>query len=58
LTDLAIKLRELRAVELRMTREEKMRAAYVQGAEEHSRATLARPLTPDELRRIIERYPG
>jgi hypothetical protein len=55
LTDLAIKLRELRAVEVRMVREEKSRAAYLHGVDEHSRSTLGRPLTEDELERISVR---
>jgi hypothetical protein len=56
LTDVANQLRELRAVERRMASEEKARAAYLHGAEEHSRATLGRPLTQVELERILERY--
>jgi hypothetical protein len=56
LTDLALKLQELRNVERKMSLEERARAAYLQGAEEHSRATLGRGLTPDELRRVLERY--
>jgi hypothetical protein len=58
LTDLSIKLRELRAAELRTTREKRSRAAYLQGAEEDSRATLGRPLTSRELERVLRRYPG
>jgi hypothetical protein len=46
LTDLTIKLDELRAVERRMAIEERARASYLHGAEEHSRATLGRPLRP------------
>ncbi len=33
-----------------MALEEKARAAYLHGAEEHSRATLGRPLTPGRAR--------
>jgi hypothetical protein len=40
-----------------MAREELTRVAYLEGAEEHSRATLGRPLTPDELERVLRRYP-
>ena len=36
----------------------KLRLAFVQGAEERSRRELGRPLTADELRRVLERYPG
>jgi hypothetical protein len=56
LTDLVIQLRELRGAERRMQLEEKARAAYVQGAEEYTRATLGRPLTQDELERMLARY--
>src|SRR5215210_656540 len=53
LTDLSIKLRELGAVELRMAREKRSRAAYLQGAEEDSRATLGRAVTLGELERVL-----
>jgi hypothetical protein len=56
LTHLALKLRELANVERKMAIDERARAVYVQGAEEHSRATLGRAPTPDELRRVVERY--
>ena len=39
-----------------MALQEKARAAYLQGAEDHSRATLARPLTQDEFERVLARY--
>ena len=54
LTDLSLKLDELRAAERAI--EERARAAYLHGAEEHSRATLGRPLTPDELERVLRWY--
>jgi hypothetical protein len=57
LTDLVIELRELRAVEQRMAIEAKARTAFLQGAEEHSHTTLGRPLTQDELERVLARYP-
>jgi hypothetical protein len=57
LTDLVIKLRELRDVERRMTLEREARAAYLDGAEDHALRTLGRPLTADELARIVARYP-
>ena len=47
---------ELKAIERRMAIEEQARAAYLHGAEERSRTTLGRPLTPDELERVISRY--
>ena len=39
-----------------MAVEEKARAAYVHGAEEHSRATLGRTLTQDEPERVLARF--
>jgi hypothetical protein len=39
-----------------MALEEKARAAYLHGAEERSRATLGRPLTQEELERVLRRY--
>jgi hypothetical protein len=56
LTDLANQLRELRGIERRMAIEEKARAAYLHGAEEHSRTTLGRPLTQEELERVLNGY--
>jgi hypothetical protein len=56
LTYLALKLRDLRDVERRMELEERARAAYLHGAEEHSRATLGRPLTQEELERVLARF--
>jgi hypothetical protein len=38
--------------------ETRLRAAYVAGAEEHSRATLGRGLTPAELAGVLRRFPG
>jgi hypothetical protein len=35
----------------------RLRAAFLAGAEEHSRATLGRGLSEDELRRVIGRFP-
>jgi hypothetical protein len=54
--DLAIKLRELRAVEPRMAVRETSRAAYLRGAEEHSPTTLGRPLTEAELDGVIAKF--
>jgi hypothetical protein len=56
LTQLANRLREVRDAERRMALEEKSRSAYLQDAEEHSRATLGRPLMQDELERVLARY--
>jgi GNAT superfamily N-acetyltransferase len=36
----------------------KLRQAFIEGAEERSRQELGRGLTPDELNRILRRYPG
>jgi hypothetical protein len=36
----------------------RLRAAFVAGAEERSQRELGRGLTADELRRVLERYPG
>jgi hypothetical protein len=36
----------------------KLRAAFVAGAEEHSRETVGRSLTSEELTRVLRRYPG
>lgn len=35
-----------------------LRTVWVQGAEEESRRRLGRPLTKDELERVLRRYPG
>jgi hypothetical protein len=37
---------------------ERLRLAFLEGAEEHSRATLGRGLTHEELQRIIARFPA
>jgi hypothetical protein len=52
-----IRLRELRDVERRMVLEREARAAYIGGAEDYALRTLGRPLTADELARIIAQYP-
>jgi hypothetical protein len=36
----------------------RLRAAFVQGAEEDSRRRLGRGLTREELWRVLQRYPG
>lgn len=36
----------------------RLRLAFVQGAEERSRRVVGRPLTDEELQRVIARYPG
>jgi hypothetical protein len=37
---------------------ETLRRAFIEGAEKESQRELGRPLTADELRRILARYPG
>lgn len=37
---------------------ERLRAAFIEGAEEDSRRRLGRGLTREELGRILRRYPG
>ena len=36
----------------------RLRIAFIAGAEERSQRELGRPLTADEFRRILARYPG
>ena len=37
---------------------QRLRLAFIAGAEERSRRTVGRGLTDDELRRVMSRYPG
>ncbi len=37
---------------------ERLRAEFIAGAEEDSRRRLGRGLTPEELERVLRRYPG
>jgi hypothetical protein len=37
---------------------QKLRLAFIAGAEERARHTMGRPLSADELRRVLCRYPG
>jgi len=37
---------------------QRLRAAFVEGAEEDSRRRLGRGLTAEELERVVWRYPG
>ena len=37
---------------------ERLRTAFLQGAEEDSRRRLGRGLTREELQRVLRRYPG
>ena len=36
----------------------RLRLVFIEGAEEESRRGVDRPLTEDELRRVLRRYPG
>jgi hypothetical protein len=36
----------------------RLRAVFIEGAEERSREAVGRGLTDEELRRIMRRYPG
>jgi hypothetical protein len=36
----------------------RLRIAFIAGADERSQRELGRPLTADELRRVLDRYPG
>ena len=37
---------------------ERLRQAFIEGAEEDSRRRLGRGLTAEELERVLRRYPG
>ncbi len=37
---------------------QRLRRAFLEGAEQHSQRRLGRPLTPEELERVLGRYPG
>jgi DNA-binding transcriptional regulator YbjK len=39
-------------------REQRYRQAFIEGVEEQSRRALGRPLTREELERVLRRYPG
>jgi len=45
------------ATHLRDDLERRLRAAFIQGAEEDSRRRLGRGLTREELERVLQRYP-
>jgi hypothetical protein len=47
-----------RTAEPRDDLEQRLRSAFVQGAEEDSRRRLGRGLTQGELERVLRRYPG
>jgi len=45
-------------VERRRRLNERLRAAFIAGAEEDSRRRLERGLTAEELERVLRRFPG
>lgn len=47
-----------RADDRRRRLRERLRAAFIAGAEEASRRRLGRPLTKAEMDRVLSRYPG
>lgn len=47
-----------RAEEHRHELNRRLRAIFIEGAEERSRETHSRGLTGEELRRVMRRYPG
>jgi hypothetical protein len=57
LVDLMLKLRELDKADHLEAVWRRVRLAYYQGAEEQSRRVTERPLTADELERVVERFP-
>ena len=56
--DLTIRLDERRRDEKLAEIDRRGRAAFLDGAEERSRAVEGRPLTAYELERVTKRYPG
>ncbi len=58
MTDLAIRLDERRRDERLEKIDRRGRAAYLEGADERSKAVEGRPLTAYELERVTRRYPG
>jgi len=53
-----LKARVADADERRERLNERLRLAYIEGAEEDSRRRLGRGLTAGELERVLRRYPG
>ncbi len=46
------------AVRQRQRLNERLRAEFIAGAEEEHRRLTGRPMTRDELERVLRRYPG
>jgi hypothetical protein len=57
MVDLRIRLDERGHAARLVDVEPRGRLAYLEGAEEHSRAVEGRPLAVDELERVTKRYP-
>ncbi|MCJ7710490.1 MAG: hypothetical protein MUQ32_06610 [Chloroflexi bacterium] len=58
MTYLALVLQERRDAETLADLRTRSRLAYVQGAEDESRRSTGRGLTGEELKQVIERFPG
>jgi hypothetical protein len=56
MADQKAELRSLTARRADLNR--RLRLAFIEGAEERSRARLGRGLTDEELQRVLRRYPG
>ena len=57
MTDLAVRLGARRRVDELEEIDRRGRAAFLEGAEERSQAAEGRPLTADELDRVLCRHP-
>ena len=55
---LAALLEDRTVADPRAVLNQKLRAAFVEGAEEDSRRRLGRGLTEEELERVLRHYPG
>jgi hypothetical protein len=58
MVDLRIRLGERQRGEKLAEIDRRGRAAFLEGAEAHSRGAEGRPLTVDELERVTRRYPA
>ena len=58
MTDLRIRLDERRRVDKLDEIDRRGRAAFLEGAEAQSQAVEGQPLSGDELKRVVKRYPA
>ena len=58
MVDLRIRLDERRVPIISSRSTGRERSAFLEGAEAQSQAVKGRPLTADELERVLRRYPG